>query len=122
MWVLWSPRVLALMGIVVASGLAHPIGAGAQEVLAVADPDAGALILDISDPTHPTLLGRYDYVLPCNGDPGDPPGCCLSPGSVTKMRLHQESSLAGLKRRQNLPILTIKGRCSGKSTMLRLWT
>jgi hypothetical protein len=52
--------------------------------------DAGALILDISDPTRPTVIGRYDYVPPYNGDPGDPLGCC--PGGHTAAPVPHEGS------------------------------
>ena len=44
--------------------------------------DAGVIILDITDPTKPAVVGEYDYVPPFNGDPGLPrPGCC--PGAHT---------------------------------------
>ena len=43
--------------------------------------DAGLIILDITDPTKPAVVGDYDYVPPFNGDPGTPPGCC--PGAHT---------------------------------------
>lgn len=44
--------------------------------------DAGVIILDIADPTKPSVVGEYDYVPPFNGDPGLPrPGCC--PGAHT---------------------------------------
>jgi hypothetical protein len=43
--------------------------------------DAGVIILDISDPTTPRVVGEFDYVPPFNGDPGMPPGCC--PGAHT---------------------------------------
>lgn len=43
--------------------------------------DAGVIILDIADPTRPTVVGEFDYVPPFNGDPGTPPGCC--PGAHT---------------------------------------
>jgi len=44
--------------------------------------DAGVIILDITEPTKPSVLGEYDYVPPFNGDPGLPrPGCC--PGAHT---------------------------------------
>jgi hypothetical protein len=36
--------------------------------------DSGAIILDISDPTKPQQVGRYDFVPPYNGDPVVPPG------------------------------------------------
>ena len=34
--------------------------------LYVAWPEAGLVILDVSDPSEPTLVGRWDYVAPCN--------------------------------------------------------
>lgn len=52
--------------------------------------DAGAIILDISDPTRPTTVGEFDYVPPFNGDPGTPPGCC--PGAHTAAPVPHEGS------------------------------
>jgi len=49
--------------------------------LYVAYRDAGAIILDVSDPTKPSTIGVFDYSPPFNGDPGTPPGCC--PGAHT---------------------------------------
>jgi hypothetical protein len=49
--------------------------------LYVAYRDSGAIILDISDPTKPVQLGRWDYVPPYNGDPAVPPGA--TPGAHT---------------------------------------
>jgi hypothetical protein len=42
--------------------------------LYVAYRDAGAYILDVSDPTHPVEVGHWDMVPPYNGDPANPPG------------------------------------------------
>ena len=51
--------------------------------------DAGLIILDVTDPTKPGVVGEYDYVPPFNGDPGLPrPGCC--PGAHTAAPVPQE--------------------------------
>ena len=52
--------------------------------------DAGVIILDIADPTKPTVVGEFDYTPPFNGDPGTPPGCC--PGAHTAQPVPHEGS------------------------------
>ena len=52
--------------------------------------DAGFMILDISDPTNPVEVARWDYVPPYNGDPGNPLGCC--PGAHSAVPVPHENS------------------------------
>ena len=52
--------------------------------------DAGAIVLDISDPTNPVQVLGWDFVPPYNGDPGNPLGCC--PGAHSTVPVPHESS------------------------------
>ncbi len=58
--------------------------------LYVAYRDAGVVILDVSDPAHPSQVATWDYVPPYNGDPGNPLGCC--PGAHSAVPVPHETS------------------------------